>query len=303
MPVPYKQVQKGILVKLGCAENVFSPGIFDLYSYRGIYENFTVKDRANLDLVGWYPVSMVNQANALSQKGRPAGAIRLYKRALLFPNEKPLANIYHNISLSYYKLKDEDNELLYLSKAAKENSPLLPVFERSGLLYYNRGLLHQSRQMLSKAMDLKSADETVKKAFDILNSMTELQMDENELIKANEYIDKMDLMKAMAIYDFLLEKQYKSAIIYRNIGVYYFRTNSFKNAIGWFLKSKNETRSAETYLYTAYTYFKLNNTPKAMLELEEGLKTYGADEALNKLYGQLKEQGNEKNTDSNHKQR
>jgi tetratricopeptide (TPR) repeat protein len=248
---------------------------------------------------------MVNQANELSQEGRPGEAIVLYKRALNFPNEKPGANICYNIALAYEKEHDYDNELLYLKRALEKDGKMLAAIERAGILCYEKALYVQSKDYFDRAISLGSSSEIVKRGSNILNSMNETQCLEAMLIKANDYIEKQNLGKALEIYNFLLEKHYKSAIIYRNIGVYHSRTGDFKQAIENFDRSKNETPTSDVYLYTAYAYFKQNMREKAIIELEAGLKRFPGDKGLNDLYRQMKERGqsNEKNSDSDNRQR
>ena len=87
--------------------------------------------------------------------------------------------------------------------------------------------------------------------------------------------------------------------------MYHFRTGDFKKAVENFIRSKNETPSAEAFLYTAYAYFKQGLLEKALNELETGLKQFPADKALEDLNRQLKQQekNHEKDTDSVNRQR
>lgn len=303
--LPYSQAQYGILTKISREAGQYGAGIFDLYSYRGIYDDFCVLNSANFDLTGWYAVSMVNQANALNQAGKAGEAIELYKKALNFPNEKPEANILYNAALAFEKLKDYDNELVYLKKAILKDGNMLAALERAGLICYEKGHYQQAKEYFDKAVLLGTINETVKKGSNILNSLSDTERLESMLIKANEYIEKQDLKKAMEIYVFLLEKRYKTAIIYRNLGVYHFRAGGYKNAIENFNRSNNETPSPEAYLYTAYAYYKQNMIKEAKKALNAGLGKFGKDIQLKDLYQQLNEQEkkNEKNSDSNHRQR
>jgi tetratricopeptide (TPR) repeat protein len=297
--------QEGILTKITGKYEKPGSWKFNTYSYRGIFDSFCILNSANIDLVGWYAVSMVNQANALNQTGLADEAIRLYKRALNFPNEKPEANICYNVALAYEKKHDYNNEFLYLKRALDKDGKILAAIERAGILCYEKGLYVQSKEYFDRAVSLGSGSEIVQKGLNILNSMNETQRLEAMLIKANEYIEKQDLIKATEIYDFLIEKQYKSAIIYRNIGVYHSRTGDFNKAIESFNRSKNETPTSDAYLYTAYAYFKQNMPGKAIIELEAGLKQFPGDKGLTDLYGQMKvqEKSSEKNSHSNYRQR
>jgi len=125
------------------------------------------------------------------------------------------------------------------------------------------------------------------------------------LIKANEPINKEKYEDSLYTYNFLLEKVYKKGIIYMNIGVCYFKTGNYEKALENFFKSKNETRTADVYLYTAYTYYKTGNIKQAIKELEQGLAAFKQDKGLQELHAKLKGPGekNEKNTGSINKQR
>jgi tetratricopeptide (TPR) repeat protein len=92
----------------------------------------------------------------------------------------------------------------------------------------------------------------------------------------------------MNIYNFLLDKNYKTAIIHRNIGLFYVKSGNFSEALNWFLKSKNKAQSPETIYYTAYSYYRIKNIKSALKELEDGLKLFNNDKGLNDLYFQLK---------------
>lgn len=301
----YAVSQKGIIQKLSKSSEVFGPWIYDTYSYRGLYDGFCVQNRANIDLVGWYAVSMVNQANALNLAGRLNSALKLYKRALLFPNEKPEANILFSIALVYEKMRDYENELLYLNRAVLLDPKMTAAFEKAGIIYYEKAFYSRAKDMFTRAKALGSNNELAAKGLNILNSMNETQIMEAMLLKANEHVEKQDIKKASELYDFLLEKRYKSDIIHRNIGVYHFRTNNYDAAIEEFVKSNNETPSQDAYLYTAYAYYRQNKLSKAMDELEAGLKVFKGDKRLNELYMQLKaqEKSSEKNSDSGNGQR
>jgi len=288
MTIPYKQVQKGILIKVTPKNESFSSGIFDIYSYRGIYRRFCLQDPKKLSLITCYPAGMVNQANDLSNDGKLEDALRLYKLAMLFPVAKPEADIYFNMSIVYNKMKDYDNELDCLANAVKRNNKLLPAIERAGLLYYDCGILPLAKDMFTRAIELGNTSEKVKKALNNINSLNVIEQYEYGLNKANDYLLKQNYKKAMNIYNFLLDKNYKTAIIHRNIGLFYVKSGNFSEALNWFLKSKNKAQSPETIYYTAYSYYRIKNIKSALKELEDGLKLFNNDKGLNDLYFQLK---------------
>jgi tetratricopeptide (TPR) repeat protein len=286
--LPYKQIQKGILFKIAPKNELFSSGIFDVYSYRGMYQKFCLQDPKRLALITCYPSAMVNQANDLSNAGKLEDALRLYKLALLFPVDKPEADIYFDMSIVYNKMKDYDNELDSLANAVKRNNNLLPAIERAGLLYYDCGILPLAKDMFTRAVELGNTSEKVKKALDNINSLNAIEQYEYGLNKANDYLLKKDLKKAMNIYNFLLDKNYKAAVIHRNIGLFYIKYGNFPEALTWFLRSKNEAQSPEAIYYTAYAYYRMNDIKSALKELVDGLKMYNNDKDLNDLYYKLK---------------
>ena len=300
----YSETQKGLLIKYGDEKEACPPEIFELYSYRNVFRNFVMAHKTNSDLVGWYPVSMVNQANRLLSLNRSRDAIMLYKKSLLFPTDKPEANIYYNISLAYRNLKNEKKEMENLKIAVGKNTEIIDAYERMGMIYYSKTMFPLAIKCFNKAIEKGSENEKIKKTLKILGDFKETDMLEASLIKANEYITKPDYDKAMEIYDYLLEKSYKSAIIYRNIGVYHFKTNNYSKAIGYFKRSKNETPHGETSLYLAYTYLKAGMIKEAKAEAEEGYKSFPANKQLADFYNKIKGlEDDKKNTDSGNGQR
>jgi len=296
----YFETNKGILIKISTKKESFSSKIFQLYSYRYIFSNSCIKSSANLNLITWYPVSMVNQANALNDYGFYEDAIKLYKMSLNFPVKKPEANIFYNLALAYSKINDIDNEILALENVIKRYQ-LLYAYERLGILYYNTYLLPKAKEMFDKAIKLGSKNEYVLKGNDIISKMTYNDMLELALIKANDFITNNKINEAMKLYNFLLEKNYKNAIIYRNIGVYYFKTNNFDKALFNFNMSKNETYNSEISLYIGYTYFKMNKFNEALNELEQGILKFKDNLELKKLYDEIKKEiqlKNEKGSNS-----
>ncbi|MCX8094388.1 MAG: DUF2723 domain-containing protein [Candidatus Goldbacteria bacterium] len=282
------ETNKGILIKLSAEKKFFSSKIFKLYSYRYIFDNACINSKANINLITWYPVSMVNQANVLVDNGFINDAIELYKMALNFPVNKPEARIYYNLALAYSKVNDIDNEIIALENVIKRY-PLLYAYEKLGILYYNTFILPKAKEMFDKAIKMGSKNEYVLKGIEIINKMSYNDMLELAFIKANDFISKNNIKTAQGLYNFLLEKNYKTAIIYRNIGVYYFKTKKYEEALKNFLMSKNETYNSEISLYIGYTYFKMQKYEEALNELQHGILIFKDNIELKKLFNEIKE--------------
>ncbi len=295
----FYETNKGILIKISENKQLFSSKIYELYSYRYLFDNSCLKSKANIDLITWYPVSMVNQANELSENGFIEDAIKLYKMSLNFPVQKPEANIYYNLALAYSRINDTENEIKALENVIKRY-PLLSAYEKLGILYYNSFILSEAKKMFEKAIKMGSKNEYVNKGYAYVSKMTYNDMLELAFIKANDMILNNNISGAQKLYNFLLEKNYKNAIIYRNIGVYYFKTGDFEKALRNFNMSKNETYNSEISLYIGYTYFKMQKYNEALNELEQGISKFKDNYELKKLYDEIKysRMQNEKNFNS-----
>lgn len=284
----YHEANKGILIKISNKKNLFSSKIFDLYSYRYIYDTSCLNSKANINLITWYPVSMVNQANILNDNGFIYDAIKLYKMALNFPVHKPEANIYYNLALAYSKINDVENEISSLENVIKRY-PLLSAYEKLGILYYNTFILPNAKKMFDIAIKMGSKNEYVLNGNNVLSQMAYNDMLEVAFIKANEYILNNNIKSAQKIYNFLLENQYKNSIIFRNLGVYYFKTNNLAEALKYFKMSKNETYNSEISLYIGYIYFKMRMYEDAINELQQGISKFKDNSELIKLYNEITE--------------
>ncbi len=305
LEVPFYENQKGILIRYAEKKKAYGPEIFDLYFYRGIFEKFTYIHRANRDLVGWYPVSMVNQANALMSAGRYREAAALGKRALLFPNEKPEGNILYNIALAYEGMGKDLKELEYLEKAMDKGTTIRRAYEKAGYYFYNMGLVQRAENAFQKAYNMGNTSENITKILNVIKNLGQKERLEVALIKANKYVAEKNIKYADKIYDFLLEKNYKSDIIYRNKGVCYFETKNYPEAVGYFKRSRDETETAEIYAYITIAQIKMNQMEQAKKTLNKGLLKFSENKRLLGLKEQLKRAAkqNGKNFNSNNRQR
>ncbi len=299
-----KESQKGLLIRLGENERTYSPSLFGLYSYRNAFDKRLKYSKNDMDLTGWFPVSMVNQANSLLAAGRYEEAAKLNKNALVFLNEKPEGNIHYNISLSYRGLNNLPGEIRHLRRAVELKSTLYFVYERLGVLYYDMGILTEAKPMLIKAAAMGASGDNIKNAILVIDGMSVQEQLEIALIKANENISKSDLLRAKIGYEYLLERKYKTGIINMNLGVFYFKTGDLERAVEHFQRSKNETDMPNSYLYLAFVLHSLGKSDLAVKEAEEGLKKFPNDKGIEDFLKQAKAaQNDEKNNNSTDRQR
>jgi tetratricopeptide (TPR) repeat protein len=151
------QMPKGILIKVTDDDKAQWPGIFDVYSYRGIREYFRSNPEAYLP-ISWYFWSMFNQAGSLSAHGMHVSAVRLYKKALLFPGEVPRNDIYYNISKDYREINDSKNELKSLLDVVKTDPLYYNAYGRLGWMLYLNGDAAAARDYAVKAKELGLKD-------------------------------------------------------------------------------------------------------------------------------------------------
>jgi tetratricopeptide (TPR) repeat protein len=298
LPAAYIMSDKGILISVASKKKVFSPAIYSLYSYRGLFEKFTLEEKNNRDMTGWYPVSMVNQANTLLAEGYPDQAEMLYKRSLLFPVDKPEGNILYNLALACAGQNNTDDELKYLLAAAKKNCSFPAAYERAGIILYNKGMLVEAKDMFVSAAGQGSLSAESGRALEYINSLKTNEAYEVAMIKANNSLLNNDYGHAEELYKYLLEKRYKVAIINRNIGVFHFRTQKYDLAIESFEKSNNDTQDPVTYKYLALTYYKTGRINEALKTVDDGIKIFQNEKQLEQLEVQIKGEinKNEKNS-------
>ncbi|MBN2755151.1 MAG: hypothetical protein JXR81_09880, partial [Candidatus Goldbacteria bacterium] len=284
----YTAVPKGLLVKLNPLKKTYSPALYRMYSYRSIFEKFAKESKNDYDLIGWYPVSMVNQANALLSGGYPEQAAKLYIMALDFPIDKPEGNIYYNASLAYARMGDTDNELKYLRLAALRGTGFSSAYERLGALLYDRGFYKEAKKAFIESKERGGNTPLLQKGIDSLSPLTELQMNEAMLNKANQYLLGNDFKRAEELYKLLLENKFKRDIIYLNIGVFHYRTKNLEVAVENFRKSNNETASVRAISYLALALKENGMLTEAVKELESGIKLFPQDKELWGLYTKFK---------------
>ena len=299
----YHRAQKGLLIRFKPDKRPEPSYVYSLYSYRGVFKMAPGLRQTNKTLVTWYPVSMVNHANELSGYGRHDEALRLYKNALAFPVEKPEAFIRQNIAITYNKKADYLNELIWLERAVEHDADIGTAYERMGLIYYAFGMLQPAKRAFSMAAARGVKSEAGIRAMANIDALSIQEQYELGILRGSEAIESNEIEKAVKIYDFLLEKNYKRAIIYRNLGVYYFRTQDYDEAAKNFKLSNNETKDPEVYLYLAYTYYNGNMADNAETTLKEGLAIYPGHPALSDFMRKLKAEYHEETVNSTDRQR
>ncbi len=296
----YRQRQDGIAVNISRDLKAGSnPRIFEAYSYRGVYEDFTSLNKNNRDLAAWYPVSMVNEAGSLLGISRFKESVMLNKKALLFPGDKPEGNILYNMSIGYSNMSDDNDEIKCLILADQKGADIPAAYQRLGVLYYKFGMLDSALSAFLKADYMGDKSEITRRGIEVINSIPAGDRMEFGLLKASEKLLAGDLEGASIIYDFLLEKHYKNAIIYKNLGVYHFKTSNIEKALDYFVRSENETPDAVTSLYKALALFKLGRLDEAIKDLNAAVIRFPQDKSLADLINKLKEnQDNGKSTHS-----
>ena len=177
----------------------------------------------------------------------------------------------------------------YLKEAVYYKTDILQVYERLGMLYFNMGLLDTALDLFRTAKSKGSRLEVIDRCMSVIAGFSQKDKFELALMKGNESLQKNDYVSASEIFDFLIEKRYKRDIIYKNLGVFHFKTGDFKKALAYFEKSDNETHDAVTVLYLAMDLEKLGDDKKAEIELEKGLNDFPQDKALAAALRLLKE--------------
>src|SRR5208283_880904 len=237
--------------------------------------------------------SMARQGSDFLTEKNPMVSLYLFKKAMLFPFKNLMKEIamsfYYNLSIAYRDMNDADNQAKYLKIAINEKEDFWQAYDALGMVYFKWGYWPIAKEMFEKA--IKFGDNNVAQLQSYIAQIEKVDMKEQYSTifnEATQLISKGNFEKAMDIYEFLMDKNYEVAAINKNIGGYYLlHQNDFKNALKYFQKSKESSKTNEIYLYVAFAYYKLGQNKNALAILKEGLSLFPDDSKLTGLYDQI----------------
>jgi len=285
--------QNGLLKEYLPDNSLKSYSIFRVYSYNhGLYDKYT-DFSANLGIITWYPFCMVLQGNDFLSEQKPNEALQFYNKALLFPIEGIMKDnepqFFYNLYLANKYLNNEDNQVIWLKKAIEAKQGYWQAYEELGMLYLKEQNLPMALEMFENAIlygdnNANMLNEYIDKIKGVdINSQYEAIFN-----KATQLLDGGNFDRAMDIYAFLIKKEYKEQDIYKNIGVHFYQKNDYRDALEYFLKSKNIQKDIEIYYDVAETYYKTGQKDKAMAIIEEGITAFGNNNKLEDLKNLVK---------------
>jgi len=293
MELPYICKQKGLLRKYLRKDLQISPNILKLYTYdRGFPGKYINNNSASEFINNWYMEAIRLQGDDLLQDKRPSEAIEAYKKALYFPlNDKWKyfdAEIYYNLSFAYKDLNDNDDQIIYLKKAVSIKRDYYQAYELLGMIYYNEKLWPMAKDMLEKAIQYGSENKVALQQY--INQIGNIDMQaqcEAIFSQAVVLLSSGKYLKVMDLFDFLLEYHYRTADIYKNLGVYNLKKNNYNDALDYFQKVKEWGDNAEVEEYISYTYYKLGQPDKALSILKKAMQSFSNDPQLTNLYNKI----------------
>ncbi len=281
---------KGLLFKIANINDYIPPWIFKNYAYRGI---FNVNNDYDKTLISKYSSQLNNQGYDLLMIKKYDKAIETFKYALLFPDNPYKINTYFNLFTVYKELNDEDNEIKCLKSMVKIKQDYFKAYEILGMIYYNEKLWIPAKVMFEKAVQ-----------YDSENSVT-FQQYVNQIGDANTYSQYKVLsdqaaafvtsgryLKALDLFEFLLEQNYATGEVYKNMGICNLKINNFEESLKYFQKALEMDKSVENFINIANTYNKLGQSDKALNTLREEMQTVGNDPQLVNLYNQIEQTKN-----------
>jgi tetratricopeptide (TPR) repeat protein len=157
----YSAKVKGILFRISKKGEYIPPGMFDLYSYRGIYDANPEYDR---DIFYLYEERMAMYADELFLSGSYGGSVKMYNRALQLSEKIPddkfvrRADIYYNLSIDYAYLSDRTDQLRSLLKTIENRCDFWQAYEDAGMIYYQDKNVPAAMEMFQKAVKYGSPD-------------------------------------------------------------------------------------------------------------------------------------------------
>jgi tetratricopeptide (TPR) repeat protein len=152
---------KGILYKISEKDVFIPPGIFEIYSYRGIYDS---NSKYDADLFSVYGERMAMKADELYQTGYYKESIKMYNKALLFYEKNgnntfvSRADIYYNLSVDYAYIPDIKDQLKSLLMAAESRPNYWQAYEEAGMIYLKNRDQISAADMFKKALYSGSPD-------------------------------------------------------------------------------------------------------------------------------------------------
>jgi tetratricopeptide (TPR) repeat protein len=279
-----EQEPQGILYKIVNDGDNYGAGLFDIYSYRGIFDRKSAYDN---NMTNIYGERMAALADEYLGKNDYYEAIKWYKKALDFPLNSRADRLF-NLSVAYKFMMDADNELKYLNMSIMEKPDFTEAVEALGLICYQIKAYPPAKEMLGKAIELGSGRrdmlnriiEEINKV-DINGQYTKMYNSAVSLLAVDKYEE------ASYLFDYLIKKKVNDTGVARNMGVYFLKHNDFKLALDYFIKEKESDNSADSVKNIAYTYYKLGNIDAALTTLKHGISDFKNDPGMSGLYDQI----------------
>jgi tetratricopeptide (TPR) repeat protein len=151
----YSQRVQGLLVRIANDNEYFDPNVFNIYSYRGVYDNLTLYDK---NLVALYRSKMAERALEYAKTNQLDNAIDLYKRVLIMPSDHNDSVYFIDIAIAYKGINNLQNELFYLKKAVISKPDFWQAYEEMGMVYIKTGNLLNAKIAFQNAINHGSQD-------------------------------------------------------------------------------------------------------------------------------------------------
>jgi tetratricopeptide (TPR) repeat protein len=259
--------------------------IYDLYSFRGMFEKFAQADE-NIEIVTRYLIFMSLHAERLMNLQRYREAIDLYRKALAIPAEKLTYNIYYKMAMSYLAMNDFNDALIYLKKTIENKSDFLPAYESAGRIFYMTNDIFNAHRMFTHAVKSGSNDKIVKELA--IKTGAVVRKNEAALDEALKLETDRKYDQALAVYNSLINAEYRLAESLLRAGRILYETGEKEKALEMFIKSNDKVINPEAYYYQAMIYYQKGMYDEAVAAAYEGLTRFKDNENLQKLYSRLK---------------
>jgi tetratricopeptide (TPR) repeat protein len=270
--------QKGLLQEYLKNDRPISPEIFWRYSYNhGSYDKYIGYSRVTSDLVITYSFCMMLQANDLLSAKDTYGALRLYKKAMLFPFKDEMKGnepvLYYKLSFIYRDLNDEDSQIKYLRKAIELKEDYWQAYQALGEIYQKDGNLSMAGEMLQKANKYGSTD---KKELEQFNAGSSEVRD--YLQSGDEKFGQGDNKGAIEDYTKAIESDPKYAEAYCNRGAAKYKLGDYKGAV------EDCNKAIEFNQKFAIAYYNRGSAEDGLGDYKGSIKDYNKAIELNPKY-------------------
>ena len=160
-----------LYVRLLREKRIFSSKNTYTQDTKSFSKNNQFQDNNNESIIADLSSDLFNKAEAFSQNGAYNEAIHNYKKAI--ESNPSFYDAYDSLAITYAKLNQTDNAIIYLEKAIRLRGGDASVYNNLGVLYFKKGMCLDAKTYFEIALlinvNYREAQQNLEKVNNILN--------------------------------------------------------------------------------------------------------------------------------------